>query len=117
MKLTNAILEKLADEEEFPDFVCPNCGGAFFSASPNEDLYECDTITDTYQCKWKGSGAACLVPARAALAKEILMLRRALSGALPHVAMATSITSGRDFKEAAEALLAEMRNLLDKKTP
>lgn len=116
MKLTGAILEKLADEEEFPDFVCPNCGGAFFSASPNKDLYECDTITDSYQCKWKGSGAACLVPARAALAKEILGLRRSLSAALPHVAMATSVTSGREFKETAEALLVEMRALLGKET-
>ena len=115
MKLTDALLEKLADEDDMPDFACPNCGGAFFSTSPGEDpLYECDTITDSYRCKWKGSGTACLVPARAALAGEILALRRALSAALPHVAMAASVTSGREFKETVEALLAEMQKLLGK---
>lgn len=117
MNLTNAILEKLADEDDMPDFVCPSCGGAFFSSSPGEDpSYECDTITDSYRCKWKGPATECFVPARAALAEEILALRHALSGALPHVAMATSVTSGREFRETVEALLAEMRALLGKET-
>jgi hypothetical protein len=114
VKLTDAILEKLADEDDVPDFVCPNCNGAFFTLRWGEDTYECDTITDSFRCTWKGPASECLLPARAALAKEILALRRTLSGALPHVAMATSVTSGREFKETAEALLAEMRKLLGK---
>lgn len=114
MKLDDAILVKLADEDDLPDFVCPSCGGAFFSHNPlaGPDAYECDTVTDSWRCKWKGLGAECFLPSRSSLAQEIIKLRGALGKALPHVSMATSVTSGREFREATEALLAEMRALL-----
>ena len=78
MTLDDAILEKLAGEDDMPDFTCPECGGSFFSATPGpeETTYECDTVTDTFRCKWKGPAFACFLPSRAALAAEILALRK-----------------------------------------
>lgn len=74
MKLDAAILEKLAGEDDMPDFVCPACGGSFFGCFNEE--YECDTITDSFRCKWKGPASECLLPSRASLAQEILALRK-----------------------------------------
>lgn len=74
MKLDDDILRKLADEDDTPDFVCPACGGSFFG-SFNEE-YECDTITDSFRCKWKGPASECFLPSRALLAQEILALRK-----------------------------------------
>ncbi|HYX22398.1 MAG TPA: hypothetical protein VFA98_16260 [Thermoanaerobaculia bacterium] len=78
MTLDDAILEKLAGEDDMPDFTCPECGGSFFSATPGpeETTYECDTVTDTFRCKWKGPAFACFLPSRATLAAEILALRQ-----------------------------------------
>jgi len=114
VKLADLLLEKLADEDDFPDFVCPSCGGAFFSR--NGQSYECDTITESLQCRWKGPESDCLVPSRASLAKEILALRHVISKTIPYVSGATSVTSGRDFRGAAEALLAEMRDLIGRRS-
>jgi hypothetical protein len=76
LKLDDATLEKLADEDDVPDFVCPDCNGAFFTLRWGQDVYECDTITDSFRCTWKGPASACLLPSRASLAKEILALRK-----------------------------------------
>lgn len=79
MKLDDAILKKLADEDDMPDFVCPNCGGSFFTRLGLSETIECDTITDSFRCKWKGPESECLLPSRASLAEEVLKLRRAIS--------------------------------------
>ena len=118
LELTDSLLDVLSRVDDGPDgseFVCPSCGGSFFRRPGG--FYECRSLygassEDASNCGWKGPASECKVPSRAALAGEILALRVVLARALPHVAMATSTTSGREFKETTERLLAEMRELL-----
>lgn len=89
VKIDEAMLKRLADGDDAPDFECPRCSGSFFR---NYDgVYECKTGDAEMhsRCGWKGPASACLVPSRAVLADEVLALRRALKSALPHVEAST----------------------------
>jgi ribosomal protein L37AE/L43A len=77
MPIDQKLLEKIADEQDDTEFVCPKCGSRHFERNIQTSVYLCH---DEYErgCHWSGLGDQHQEITRAGIAKELLEARRTI---------------------------------------